>query len=134
MSQFGLFRYPSTPDLLDVKLKQLNTTQWHLPNGVKARIGKGTVNDLAYSPNNTILAVASSTGTWLYEIDSGNELALLTKNREEFDGKRRRLTPEFNAEVVYDPELSILYLRKISCNYGITYFKLSKRYTEPSIF
>ena len=77
-----LFRYPSTPDLLDVKLKQLNTTQWHLPNGVKARIGKGTVNDLAYSPNNTILAVASSTGTWLYEIDSGNELALLTKNRE----------------------------------------------------
>ena len=77
-----LFRYPSPPDLLNVKLAQLNTTQWHLPNGVKARIGKGTVNDLAYSPDNTILAVASSTGTWLYDTNSGNELALLTKNRE----------------------------------------------------
>ena len=49
---------------------------------MKARIGKGTVNDLAYSPDSTILAVASSTGTWLYDTNSGNELALLTKNRE----------------------------------------------------
>ncbi|MCY4402719.1 MAG: WD40 repeat domain-containing protein [Candidatus Poribacteria bacterium] len=77
-----LFRYPSTPDLLDVNTAQLNTPQWHLPDGVKARIGKGTVRDLVYSPDSTILAVASSTGTWLYETDSGNELALLTKNRE----------------------------------------------------
>lgn len=77
-----LFRYPSTPDLLDVNTAQLNTPQWHLPKGVKARIGKGTVRDLVYSPDSTILAIASSTGTWLYETDSGNELALLTKNRE----------------------------------------------------
>lgn len=77
-----LFRYPSTPDLLDVNTAQLNTLQWHLPDGAKARIGKGTVKDLAYSPDSTILAVASSTGTWLYDSNSGNELALLTKNRE----------------------------------------------------
>ncbi len=77
-----LFRYPSTPDLLDVNTAQLNTPQWYLPDGVKARIGKGTVKDLAYSPDSTILAVASSTGTWLYDSNSGNELALLTKNRE----------------------------------------------------
>lgn len=77
-----LFRYPSTPDLLDVNTAQLNTLQWHLPDGVKARIGKGYVKDLTYSPDSTILAVASSTGTWLYDTNSGNELALLTKNRE----------------------------------------------------
>ena len=77
-----LFRYPSPPDLLNVNTAQLNTPQWHLPEGVKARIGKGTVKDLAYSPDSTILAVASSTGTWLYDSNSGNELALLTKNRE----------------------------------------------------
>ena len=79
---FWLLRYPSTPDLLDVNRAQLNTLQWHLPDGAKARIGKGTVKDLAYSPDSTILAVASSTGTWLYDSNSGNELALLTKNRE----------------------------------------------------
>lgn len=77
-----LFLYPSKPDLLDVNTAQLNTLQWHLPDGVKARIGKGYVRDLAYSPDSTILAVASSTGTWLYDTNSGNELALLTKNRE----------------------------------------------------
>ncbi len=80
-----LFRYPSKPDLLDINTAQLNTLQWHLPDGAKARIGKGTVNDLAYSPDSTILAVASSTGTWLYDTNSGNELALLTKNREGTD-------------------------------------------------
>ncbi|MCG9127557.1 WD40 repeat domain-containing protein [Candidatus Poribacteria bacterium] len=77
-----LFRYPSVPDLLDVNTAQLNTLQWHLPDGVKARIGKGTVEDMAYAPDSTILAVASSTGTWLYDTNNGNELALLTKNRE----------------------------------------------------
>ena len=77
-----LFRYPSKPDLLDINTAQLKTLQWHLPDGAKARIGKGTVNDLSYSPDSTILAVASSTGTWLYDTNSGNELALLTKNRE----------------------------------------------------
>ena len=77
-----LFRYPSTPDLLDVNMAQLNTPQWHLPKGVKARIGKGIVKDLAYSPDSTILAIASSTGTWLYDSNSGNELALLTKDGE----------------------------------------------------
>ena len=77
-----LFHYPSTPDLLDVNTAQLNTAQWHLPKGVKARIGKGTVNDLGYSPDSTILAVASSIGTWLYDSNSGNELALLTKDGE----------------------------------------------------
>ncbi len=77
-----LIRYPSTPDILDVNIAQLNTPQWHLPKGVKARIGKGKVNNLAYSPDSTILAVASSIGTWLYDSKSGNELALLTKDGE----------------------------------------------------
>ncbi len=77
-----LFRYPSTPNLLDVNTAQLNTLQWHLPKGVKARIGKGTVKNLAYSPDSAILAIASSTGTWLYDSNSGNELALLTKDGE----------------------------------------------------
>ena len=76
------FSYPSAPDLLDVNTAQLNTPQWHLPRGVKARIGKGRVRNLAYSPDSTILAIASSIGTWLYDSSSGNELALLTQDGE----------------------------------------------------
>ena len=52
--------------------------QWHLPEGVKARIGKGRVEDVALSPDGTQLAVAATIGVWLYEAQTGAEIALLT--------------------------------------------------------
>ena len=64
--------------------QQINNTttpdslQWSLPEGAKARLGKGWINDIAYSPDNTLLAVASSVGVWLYDIQTGQELDLLT--------------------------------------------------------
>ncbi len=53
-------------------------TQWALPEGAKARLGKGNMNDIAYSPNGTQLAVASSIGVWIYDAQTGKELDLLT--------------------------------------------------------
>ncbi len=55
-------------------------TQWSLPEGAKARLGKGIVNEIAYSPNGKHLAVASSIGIWLYDMIKYQELALLTEN------------------------------------------------------
>ena len=55
-----------------------DTPQWHLPEGVKARIGKGSVIDIALSPDGTQLAVATSIGVWLYNARTGIEIALLT--------------------------------------------------------
>ena len=49
----------------------------YLPEGAKARLGKGSVSDLAFSPDNTQLAVASSMGIWLYDAHTGQELDLL---------------------------------------------------------
>ena len=43
-------------------------TQWGLPDGAKARLGKGTISgNIAYSPDGTRLAVASGIGIWLYD-------------------------------------------------------------------
>ena len=42
-------------------------TQQNLPEGATLRIGQGTVHDLAYSPDGSRLAVASSIGVWLYD-------------------------------------------------------------------
>ena len=56
-------------------------TQWGLPEGAKARIGKGRINDMQYSPDGTILAVASSVGIWLYDAETFQELALLRKGK-----------------------------------------------------
>ena len=52
-------------------------TQFHLPIGAIARLGKGIVNDIAYSPEGDCLAVASYLGIWLYDVRSGKERDLL---------------------------------------------------------
>ncbi|MDE0426753.1 MAG: T9SS type A sorting domain-containing protein [Candidatus Poribacteria bacterium] len=50
--------------------------QWHLPEGAKARLGKGDINEITYSPDGTLLAVASSIGIWIYDTQTGEEVAL----------------------------------------------------------
>ena len=53
-------------------------TRWELPEGATARLGKGSISDIAYSPDGERLAVASSIGIWIYNAHTGAELALLT--------------------------------------------------------
>ena len=53
-------------------------TQWELPEDAKARLGKGHINEIAYSPDGTRLAVASSIGIWIYDAGTGEEIDLLT--------------------------------------------------------
>ena len=54
-------------------------TQWHLPKEAKVRIGKGWVLDnIAFSPDNTLLAVPSAIGIWIYNAQTGEALKLLT--------------------------------------------------------
>ena len=52
-------------------------TQWDLPGGASARLGKGATYDMDYSPNGDLIAVGTSTGAWLYDAQSGEEVALL---------------------------------------------------------
>ena len=55
--------------------------QWGLPEGAKMRIGKGEVyGKIAFSPDSSLLAVASSVGVWIYDGYTGKELKLLTSN------------------------------------------------------
>ena len=54
-------------------------TQWELPEGAKARLGKGLISgEIAYSPDGTRLAVAGGIGIWLYDTATHQEVALLT--------------------------------------------------------
>ena len=52
-------------------------TQWGLPEEAKARLGKGSVGEIAYSPDGNHLAVGSSIGIWIYDAHSLVELNLL---------------------------------------------------------
>ena len=53
-------------------------TGWSLPDGAKARLGKGSIREVQYSPDGARLAVAGSIGIWLYDARTGAELSLLT--------------------------------------------------------
>ena len=52
-------------------------TQWALPEGAKARLGKGFNTQIAYSADGARLAVAGSIGIWIYDAKIIKELDLL---------------------------------------------------------
>ena len=56
-------------------------TTWKLPEGAKARFGKGRIKQMQYSPDGTQLAVATDIGVWIYDARSGGLLELLTGHR-----------------------------------------------------
>ena len=58
-------------------------TQWHLPEGAIARLGKGGINEIAYSPDGNRLAVATRIGIWLYNTHTGAEVALIVGHTED---------------------------------------------------
>ena len=56
--------------------------QWNLPENAKARLGKGRINEIQYSPDGTILAVATNIGIWFYDTRTHQEIALLTDHED----------------------------------------------------
>ena len=56
-----------------------DSTRWGLPEGAKARldIGGGAIFDVTYSPDGTRLAVASGSGVWLYDVETGAVVPLM---------------------------------------------------------
>ncbi|MYF98113.1 T9SS type A sorting domain-containing protein [Candidatus Poribacteria bacterium] len=55
-----------------------DSPQWQLPDGAKMRFGKGSIYDMAYSPDGTKLAVATGIGIWIYDTHTWEEHNLLT--------------------------------------------------------
>ncbi len=53
-----------------------NYPQWELPKAAKARLGKGDINAIQFSPDGTQLAVATDIGVWLYDAKTGKEKSL----------------------------------------------------------
>ena len=52
-------------------------TQWGLPPGAKARLGKGGIGRIRYSPDGTQLSTTGPIGIWLYDVHTCTEVALL---------------------------------------------------------
>ena len=55
-----------------------DNTQLGLPEGAIARLGKGGINIMRFSPDRTRLAVGTDVGVWLYDVPDRKETALFT--------------------------------------------------------
>ncbi len=53
--------------LLSNSFAQEYASQWHLPEGAKARLGRGKLNNIIFSPDSTRVAVPTSIGIWVYD-------------------------------------------------------------------
>ena len=51
-------------------------TQWTLPKEAKARLGKGGISVLQFSPDGTQLAAGGDIGVWVYDVQTGKEISL----------------------------------------------------------
>ena len=58
------------------------STQFNLPKGSKARLGKGTIHGFEYTADGTRFAVFSSIGVWLYDAVTLQELSLFTRHTD----------------------------------------------------
>lgn len=55
-----------------------DNTQVGLPEGAIARLGKGGINLIRFSPDGTHLAVGTDVGVWLYDVPDGKGTVLFT--------------------------------------------------------
>ncbi|RKU20000.1 hypothetical protein C6503_06970 [Candidatus Poribacteria bacterium] len=58
-------------------------TQWDLPDGAKARLGKGSAGGLKFSADGNRLMAENAVGIWVYDTHSGVTLDLITINSSE---------------------------------------------------
>ena len=49
---------------------------WNLPSGALVRLGRGDVNDVAFTPDGRYLAVTSHFGLWWYDVSTRAVLTL----------------------------------------------------------
>ena len=62
--------------LLSNGFAQEYASQWHLPEGAKARLGRGKLNNILFSPDGTRVAVSTSIGIWVYDAHTTEAVSL----------------------------------------------------------
>ena len=64
-------------------------SNWDLPEGSIARLGKGALGSVKYSPDGNRLIVSSAIGIWIYDAHTGVELDFISENDTDILGLSR---------------------------------------------
>ena len=63
-----------------------DVAKWALPEGAVTRLGRGSLRDIAFSPDEQYFAVGTNIGLWLYELPTLSPIALWETDRGYIDG------------------------------------------------
>ena len=90
--------------LLSNGFAQEYTAQWHLPEGAKARLGRGKLNNILFSPDGTRVAVSTPIGIWVYDVSTQEAVSLFaeiqTGEMEKFFPAKPPAALTFSADAV----------------------------------
>ena len=62
-------------------LAQDFAAQWHLPEGAKARLGRGKLINIKLSSDSTRVVVSTSIGIWIYDAQTNEVVSLFTEKQ-----------------------------------------------------
>ena len=94
---------------ITLNLSAQENTKTNLPESAKLRIGKGTLGEIAYFPDGTRFAVATSIGIRVYDSITGKELYQLYDPKYRVIGINKvSISPNGETIVTKSPEETVL--------------------------
>ena len=107
--------------------------KWALPEGAIARLGRGSLRDIAFSPDGQYLAVGTNTGLWLYELPTLCPIALWETDRGYIDGVTFSPDSQWIALHRYHEAIRVWDIQNAACIAEMEFTKKQDRWglTEP---
>ena len=92
-----------------------NIATWALPEGAIARLGRGGVTDMAFSPDGQHFAVGTKIGLWLYQFSTLSPIALWETDRGYIDGVTFSPDSRWIASYTYREALRVWDIQNKNC-------------------
>ena len=96
-------------------LDERNVAKWALPEGAIARLGRGSLRDMAFSPDGQYFAVGTNIGLWLYELPTLSPIALWETDRGYIDSATFSHDSRWIASYTYLKALRVWDIESESC-------------------
>ncbi|MDE0325960.1 MAG: WD40 repeat domain-containing protein, partial [Candidatus Poribacteria bacterium] len=112
---------PLIPDDTDV-------AKWALPEGAVARLGRGSLRDMAFSPDGQYFAVGTNIGLWLYELPTLSPIALWETDRGYIDGVTFSPDSRWIASHTYQEAIRVWDIQNAVCIAEMEFTKKPDRF------
>ena len=90
-------------------------SKWELPEGAIARLGRGSVRDMEFSPDGQYFVVGSTMGLWIYQYPAFSPIALWETDRGYIDKVTFSPDGQWIAAYTYLQALRVWDIQNKSC-------------------